>query len=621
MYEKKLKVSSGINFLSEWTDVKGRSFFLPNGILDKGRAGCGATTLALEDGHKTIICSPRNNLIENKHAQYSDSTMLVVGGVTEEDIRRYLSVAEIPKILVSYDSMPKVASCIENKQEWRVVVDEFQYLLSDSSFKSEVEKQLLEVVSKFSFVTYLSATPISSEYLTHFDLLRDVRIFRLQWEEKEKPSVVRIKTNYPLQAAARIVKCYQECNYPSMEVAGETVYSTECVIFLNSVKNIISLIKTCKLSPEEVNIIVGTSEDNDNEIAKLGEGFRRGRVPLKGEPHKKFTFCTSTAFAGCDFYSTTASTFVVCDPQRVNTTVDIATDLVQIAGRQRLAENPFRNYVTLIYKTGDFERTEEEFREDMERRKKLTRLEIDDIIATEDPQLRKKKIHNIEKLQKMCNFSETFTMIDSQTHQPIFNNYAYVNQLYVYHLQKHIYQNGTTVRQQLLDSGFSLYGNQVYTAEDDYLMQLEQMASIASFKVRMKHYCEMRDSQNIFTFTLAQNQLEHQYPELRLFYDELGTERIRSLDYQERKLQAEVYARHMKAKLTEEFRKLFPVGTSHTTTEIKEKMNAVYRQFGVKQTATTSALEKTYKIKTQRTRPTAPDGKREDLHKIIEHLD
>ena len=70
----------------------------------------------------------------------------------------------------------------------------------------------------------------------------------------------------------------------------------------------------CELVPDEVNIIVGNSEENDKKISKIGKGFSRGRLPLKGEPHKKFTFCTSTAFAGCDFYSTVASSFAICDP-------------------------------------------------------------------------------------------------------------------------------------------------------------------------------------------------------------------------------------------------------------------------------------------------------------------
>ncbi|MCS2389836.1 hypothetical protein NXV57_23165 [Bacteroides thetaiotaomicron] len=77
-------------------------------------------------------------MIVNKHEQYGE-TMLVIGGCKDSDIRKYIESKDVPKILVSYDSFPKVIECIDDKSEWRIVVDEFQYLLADSSFKSETE--------------------------------------------------------------------------------------------------------------------------------------------------------------------------------------------------------------------------------------------------------------------------------------------------------------------------------------------------------------------------------------------------------------------------------------------------------------------------------------------------
>lgn len=125
--------------------------------------------------------------------------------------------------------------------------------------------------------------------------------YQLDWEEKDIVRVYRERTKNPINAALEIVRYYQNGNYPSVYVNGERIYSKECVIFLNSVNNIVNIIKQTELKPEEVNIIVGNSDDNDRQIARIGEGFKRGRIPLKGETHKKFTFCTSTAYAGCDF--------------------------------------------------------------------------------------------------------------------------------------------------------------------------------------------------------------------------------------------------------------------------------------------------------------------------------
>lgn len=613
-----LNVPDGISYLNEWKDGNGQPFNLPCGILDKGIPNCGATTLALEDSHKTIICSPRNNLVENKHAQH-EGTLLVIGRMSEDVIKRYLSESTLPKILVSYDSLPKVARCIADKSDWRVVIDEYQYLLTDSGFKSEVEKRLVSVAREFDYVTYLSATPILDKYLTHIDFFRNIPYYRLHWSNIEKVRVIRKRSSNPVGTALEIVKAYKDGHFPCIEVDGKTVYSTECVIFLNSVDNIASIIKKCELVPDEVNIIVGNSEENDKKISKIGKGFSRGRLPLKGEPHKKFTFCTSTAFAGCDFYSTVASSFVICDPMRSNTTIDIATDLVQIAGRQRLQENPFRRFLTMVYKVGNFERSEDEFIADMERRRRLTDSEIADVLGTVDPELREKKIKDIMRLQRMCNFSETFTMYDADSGNVCFNDFAYASQQYVYDLQKHNYANGIAVRNLLESSGFALQGNQSYEASDDYAQQMEQMVTTESFADRIKNYCELRDSNSIYA--LALNNIESRFPQLKLFYEELGSERIRALGYKEKELKNEVNIRHLNNRLTEEMCRCFPIGDKlYSRDEIKGIMEAVFTKAGINKIGKITELEELYKVKMQLVKATVSVGVRKNRYKVVGHL-
>ena len=317
MIRTDIEIPKNIKYLGEIRNIElpygtFDRFELPNGILNKDVPNCGATTLALEDNHKTIICSPRNNLLQNKSEQYPN-VLLVIGGVNINEVRTYIEQTEIPKILVSYDSIYKLAECIKDTTDWRIVVDEFQYMLADSGFKSEVELKLLEHLKRFPYVTYLSATPILDKYLKQIDYFKDMNYYHLIWTNKEVVKVYRERSNNPISAAIEIVRSYQNKNYPSVFMDGETYYSKECVIFLNSVSNIVNIVKQTELLPDEVNIIVGSSEENDKSIAKLGNGFQRGRIPLKGETHKMITFCTSTAFAGCDFYSTNASTFVIRD--------------------------------------------------------------------------------------------------------------------------------------------------------------------------------------------------------------------------------------------------------------------------------------------------------------------
>lgn len=141
--------------------------------MNKEVTGCGATTIALTDKYPTIICSPRNKLLENKHFQYPDS-FLLVGGVHPKQIEEYLSKTDIPKILTSYDSFKKLQDILPNKTNWRVVVDEFHYVLSDASFKADIMYSFLEEVKKYPYVTYLSATPILEEFISKIDFFKNI---------------------------------------------------------------------------------------------------------------------------------------------------------------------------------------------------------------------------------------------------------------------------------------------------------------------------------------------------------------------------------------------------------------------------------------------------------------
>ena len=263
-----------------------------------------------------------------------------------DEIMAYLEMTETPKIMVTYDSMPRLAKLINDKSDWRVVVDEYQYLLIDSGFRSDKAIVLLDVVNEFDYVTYLSATPIADKYIQQMEHFKDVPYTELIWGDRvEKIDVERIVSAKPINNAIEIVRNYQKGNFPTK---GDAI-SKECVIFLNSVTNIANIVRQTKLSDKEVNIIVADTEENRKLVRDIYEGFDIGAIPLENEPHKMFTFCTSTAFAGCDFYSTCASTFVISDNKKVHTSIDIATELAQIAGRQRLACNPFRKTLVFIY--------------------------------------------------------------------------------------------------------------------------------------------------------------------------------------------------------------------------------------------------------------------------------
>lgn len=593
MKKEVIKISANIKYLTErdkFIREFGKPFELPNGILNKEIPGCGATTVALTDEHKTVICSPRNELLKNKHEQYPD-TLLVIGGVDTKEIEAYLQTAELPKILVSYDSVHKLIGCIRDKSDWRVVVDEFQCLLADSRFKSEIELHFLDNSRSFPYVTFLSATPILDKYLEQLDHFKDMNYYQLDWEEKDIVRVYRERTKNPINAALEVVRYYQNGNYPSVYVNGERVYSKECVIFLNSVNNIVNIIKQTELKPEEVNIIVGNSDDNDRQIARIGEGFTRGRIPLKGETHKKFTFCTSTAYAGCDFYSTNAATFVISDCNRPNTAVDIATELVQIAGRQRLACNPFRQFLTFIYNVNAEEVEQEAFNEHLCRKVNVTLDEIrDNNNACEA--LRAKRIKDFRRIPDNVKYLDSYTMYDEQKGEFVFNRLAYVNEQYCFDVQKFNYQNGVIVKKQLQDSSFDVSENQTYAV---YKEQLKHLIKKEPFVDRMQAYCEYRAKQGLIV-DLAMSTLETKYPELKYYYDILGGDRIKALDYKEKPLLNEIHTIKNFKGVRSELHGIIRIGDRLQTAEIQSILRNVYGKLGIHKSVKATDLKEFFEI-------------------------
>ncbi|KAA3922827.1 hypothetical protein F3D70_13750 [Bacteroides ovatus] len=593
MKKEMIKIPANIKYLTErekFIEEFGKPFELPNGILNKEIPGCGATTVALTDEHKTIICSPRNELLKNKHEQYPD-TLLVIGGVDTKEIEAYLQTAELPKILVSYDSVYKLIGCIKYKSDWRVVVDEFQCLLADSSFKSEIELHFLDNSRSFPYVTFLSATPILDKYLEQIDHFKDMNYYQLDWEEKDIVRVYRERTKNPINAALEIVRYYQNGNYPSVYVNGERIYSKECVIFLNSVNNIVNIIKQTELKPEEVNIIVGNSDDNDKQIARIGEGFKRGRIPLKGETHKKFTFCTSTAYAGCDFYSTNAATFVISDCNRPNTAVDIATELVQIAGRQRLACNPFRQFLTFVYNVNAEEVELETFNEHLCRKVNVTLDEIRDNNNAGEA-LRAKRIKDFRRIPDNVKYQDSYTMYDEQKGEFVFNRLAYVNEQYCFDVQKFNYQNGVIVKKLLQDSSFDVSENQTYAV---YQEQLKHLIKKEPFVDRMQAYCEYRAKQGLIV-NLAMSTLESKYPELRYYYEALGVDRIKALNYKEKKLLNEIHIMKTKNKIRHELHGIIHIGDRILTTDIQQTLHDVYDRLGIDKSLKATDLNEFFEI-------------------------
>lgn len=599
-----IKVPENVEFLTNWD-----GFELPKGILNKGVTGCGATSVAIEDEHKTIICSPRINLIKNKVGQHA-GLLGVFGDVKNDEIMAYLEKTETPKIMVTYDSMPRLAKLIDDKSDWRVVVDEYQYLLIDSGFRSDKAIALLDAVNEFDYVTYLSATPIADKYIQEMEQFKDVPYTELIWGDRvERIYVAREISTKPIDNAIKIVRNYQNGIFPK---EGDAV-SKECVIFLNSVTNIANIIHQTKIPPEDVNIIVADTEENRKLVRQIGKGYDIGTIPLEGEPHKMFTFCTSTAFAGCDFYSTCASTFVISDNKKVHTSIDIATELAQIAGRQRLACNPFKKTIVFIYNVDIGESNADVYKEAIEQKLEKS-IKMAEWKNGAPDYFKKDVIKETSEMQNIKKYSESYVRYDEKSDSFTVNRWAYLNELFAYDVQHENYQDSIIVKKQLEERGFGIKGEE---KRSDYKEQLKCILVKEGFADRMKRYCELRQLKETNPYYLADEIMERQYEGLKLYYDRLGYDRIKALGYKEKDLKNELERSYYENDIKQKFREVFVVGERMSTEDIKRTMTEIYANYGIRKNGVAKQLERDYGIRLKSVKVKMPGGIRKGGYEFI----
>lgn len=413
-----LNVPDGIKYLSEWKELWNLLPMNQHYILNKRICGCGATEAYIGSDRKVILASPRKQLLYNKYSQHlSDNLHLYryqgnrekyfeSKSYSEKDIfafndelGKYIKSGG-KKILTTYDSLRKIKEVLvadeENLDKWTVVVDEFQAMFYDCQFKPTTEYEFGQILGAFNTVVYLSATPFLESYLDMTRQFKNMTFYELLWPESmmQIPKVEVIKSKKSVfKLCSELIGKYREGKGNSTVVDGKEFVAKEAVFYINDVSIIKNIIKKNSLKADEVNIICSSKSENIKKLNELsrevGEKFMIGDIPGKGEPHKMFTFCTSTVYIGADFYSTNAYSYIFANPLVKSMTVDVSVDLQQIIGRQRLDTNPFRNTATLYFNTRKSKVTEEELENSIKEKKDKTKKQIDNFnaVPNKDEQL------------------------------------------------------------------------------------------------------------------------------------------------------------------------------------------------------------------------------------------
>ena len=618
------KVPSGrdIKYISEWSEYK-----IPSGhvIVDKGVTGCGYTEYTLTNNLPTVLCSPRKLLLENKSEQHQNdlNILYLKNEITDiksihelkNKIRNHIFLCDeenLPiKFLVTYDSSHYIIDILKELgllSDFYFIIDEFQSIFLDAFFKSSVEFDFVEYLQDCTNVLYLSATPMLDKYLEKVDAFKNLPFYEIDWSETGVVENILIQRKFSTALTTdciKIVNQYLKGKFPSTFTSdNKIVFSTEAVFYFNSISDIIRVINKTNLSPSQVNIICADDGNNQDKLKKIGHII--GKIPLKGETNKMFTFCTKTAYIGSDFYSDCASSYVFADPNIKSLALDISLDLPQIVGRQRNRENPFKNNIVIFYRT--IRKTEIEDRETFDKtqdeRRKETQKLLDGFskLSLDEQKAYTQKLKNDIKTSK---YERDFISISKKTGEPIYNSFIDIANERSWEVSQKDYQDKISVTKSLesLTSNISEYQSDLEKEVQDFLDN--KFYKTGLFHEKMRMYCEFMDKHKGNKEVSDMIYYKIKNSDFRKYYNFYGSSGCKAKEYIKKNLELGMVDMSKESELFSAIHNKFKVGDRFVNKDIKQILQDIYRDLGITSKAKATDLGKYFKL--TRTCITLPD--------------
>lgn len=447
--------SNGKRYLGELKEFKDG---LPFGIINKRLTDVGGTFVAMNCPCNYIAVVPFRDLATSIELDENNKYKVfkMYGGVSKKSFKDYIDESIIKKIAVTYDSLGKLIDWLEEMDEglneYRVLVDEYHLILEDLDFREDAINSVLDLVVRFPHYSFLSATPIDTDF--EFSFFKQLPHYELDWGEVQKITPLKVKTPNVYKATVNLIEEFQ-AGLKLDTINGDIQEVEELHIFINSINGISQICQTANLKNEDVRIVCADRIRNNMILDK----YNIGSIADK---NAKINFYTKKGFQGCNVFSNSALVVVVSDARRAHTLVDIETTLVQIVGRIRVNEefeNVFRHKIYHIFSTNKRIMTDEEFDTFIGGMRDESEAVYIDLME-KDVKLRESYI-------KMMNFESNFLSVDG--------NVVYFNekksQLFRYkHNLKKSYKDGLTVRSAYSKSDRFINTNQVYSKFDDIIL-------------------------------------------------------------------------------------------------------------------------------------------------------
>ena len=568
-------------------------------ILNKTITGCGGTSMFINSSLPVVIISPRIQVLKEKHKQHPDTFLFHIPLCNDraeairekmQDLGVYLDchqgnlpfgqLSRAPRILVTLDSSDKVLSVLKSRgmtDTFLFVVDEFQCLMGDATFKGSTDMNFLVYLDwEARRICYLSATPIPDIFLDNIPQFAGIPYYKLEWDPEviEEPTLkeVRMKSGESAEKlCARLIQRYRENGYFERKVLqGNVVYSREACIFLNEVRSIRNIIGQHNLKPDEVTILC-----SESKASELPKGFVAGGLCAdRNNPvNKTFTFCTKASFEGVDFYSTNASTYIFINAGKEWQTLDIMLDIPQILGRQRLDMNPFRYDATIYYKTMPERVTKEEFERKQSEMERKSQMILDTYNNAPDNAREMFVELYRDKATDRRFVDDYIDLIRENGHTTIgFNYLVMVARWNRWHQRNYYYNNSCRLLTSIQDAVRMCQ-------KPEELKQFESWYYNAPQKDRLAGYARFRKQYPQYDSLVLQNPFIKM--EFHHWYDTLGYEELSKLGFQETDMERAYNTVCAQETIRDACRRTFKAGVSYSRQEVKGMLQKIYDSIGL----------------------------------------
>jgi hypothetical protein len=598
-----ISIPNTIGYLSEWSTFDAT---LPNGkiIVNKIICGCGMTDYYLTNNIPVILASPRRELILSKtknprtsHAYYFDRS----SGSVQDSLKAldcYMSNVKyrcVPKIMTTYDSLHHVIDYLERcgiLQMFTIVGDEMTCLFTDAKMKGAKSMDILKLIDHLpNRCVFITATPLKEVYLDNMPVFKNMTYVSLEWDPQRMSNVVinKQKMVSTVNAIGDIIDQYRHLGYfQTIDKGGQTIYSREAVFFVNSVHDIINVIKAKKLTMADTLIVCADDASNIKELKKVNmkRGHFNDELTYK-QQNKTFTFATKCSFEGADLYSDTASIYIFANPNRENLALDISIDLPQIIGRCRTKDNPFRHIIRYYYRTTD----QNNFDYNMELDKIQCKYNATQEILKDN--LSPSSLKMIKAGQ--VNYTDNYVdVIEDASGTPlvVMNDFVYIADIRSIEIKEYQYNNNSTVFQYLNDNGYKTYSYSQQMLGGLFEQFYTDFCNADTFEEKMRIYAIGCDS-DIQIRRQAEANVDIPIC-FKRYYDVLGSQKCAELNYTETKIEQAYTSLSTMDMVRLRLDAKLPKNQWHTNKFIKKAIQEAYIECGINQTAKATDLSKYY---------------------------